>query len=144
MDYSNDSATCKTIQIPSTILIDRALAVLESITEYLKDEKKLSYHEIATILNRDDRTIWTVHHRSKKKREVREARVSSKDPKINLPSSIFRDRTLAVLEAIVEYLKETKGLTYHEIAEILNRNDRTVWTVYRRAKIKRGEHEQAN
>jgi len=34
---------------------------------YLKDEKEMSYHEIAEVLNRDDRTVWTCYNRGKKK-----------------------------------------------------------------------------
>jgi DNA-binding CsgD family transcriptional regulator len=34
---------------------------------YLKEERHLSFHEIALILNRDDRTVWTCWHRAKKK-----------------------------------------------------------------------------
>ena len=54
-----------------------------------------------------------------------------------IPSFIFKDRSVAVLESLVEYLKDVKKLSYHEIALMLNRNDRTIWTVYRRAKLKR-------
>lgn len=54
-----------------------------------------------------------------------------------IPTSVFRDRTLKVLESLVEYLKESEGLTYHQIAKLLNRDDRTIWTVYQRAKKKR-------
>ena len=56
---------------------------------------------------------------------------------INIPIYIFQDRTLSVLETIVEYLKEKLKLTYHEIAVLLNRDDRTIWTCYHRAKEKR-------
>lgn len=56
---------------------------------------------------------------------------------IEIPTFLFKDRSVAVLEALVEYLKDHKGLTYHEIALMLNRNERTIWTVYHRAKIKR-------
>lgn len=56
---------------------------------------------------------------------------------IKIPVSIFSDRSLASLEVVVEYLKEIKNLSYHEIAVLLNRNDRTIWTCYHRAKIKR-------
>ncbi len=56
------------INIPCAILNDRNVAVLEAITEYLKDVKKLTYHEIAVLLNRDDRTIWTGYYRAKRKR----------------------------------------------------------------------------
>ena len=68
----------------------------------------------------------------KSKRRLKE------DPKkVYLPSSIFKDRTLSVLEVMVEYLKEKLNLSYHEIALLLNRDDRTIWTVYQRAKKKR-------
>ncbi|MBU1850612.1 MAG: hypothetical protein KKH40_07830 [Nanoarchaeota archaeon] len=134
----------KTIQIPTYILKDRTLAVLESITEYLKEEKKHSYHEIAEILNRDDRTIWTVYYRAKQKRKnATRAVLISKTPKISLPSKIFQNRSLAVLEAAVEFLKEKKDMTYHEIASTLNRDDRTIWTVHSRTKKKRRQNERA-
>ncbi len=58
-----------TMQIPSLVLRDRRISVLEAIVEYLKDEKKLSYHEIAVMLNRDDRTIWTCYNRARSKRK---------------------------------------------------------------------------
>jgi len=58
---------------------------------------------------------------------------------ITLPSSIFRDRELSVLEAIAEYFKEEKKMRYSEIAKLLNRDDRTIWTAYNRAKEKRGQ-----
>jgi len=56
---------------------------------------------------------------------------------IIMPSSIFRDRELSVLEAIVEFFKERKKMKYSEIARLLNRDDRTIWTAYKRAKEKR-------
>lgn len=56
---------------------------------------------------------------------------------VQIPSSIFKDRTLSVLEAIVEYLKEKQNFTYHQIALLLNRDERNIWTVYSRAKKKR-------
>ncbi|MDD9952762.1 MAG: sigma-70 region 4 domain-containing protein [Candidatus Woesearchaeota archaeon] len=57
---------------------------------------------------------------------------------VNIPSFIFRDRSLAALEAIVVYLKDSQGLTYAQIARLLNRDDRTIWTTYTRAKKKGG------
>ncbi|MBW2965246.1 hypothetical protein KY363_07350, partial [Candidatus Woesearchaeota archaeon] len=53
--------------VPSSIFIDRDLAPLESITEYLKEKHGLSFHEIALLLNRDDRTVWTCYNRASKK-----------------------------------------------------------------------------
>jgi hypothetical protein len=54
--------------IPSHILRDRKLSALEAIIEYLKEVRKLNYREISTILNRDERNIWTIYNRAKKKR----------------------------------------------------------------------------
>ena len=60
----------------------------------------------------------------------------AKKGNISIPSNILTDRSVSVLEAIVKYLKEKKNLTYHEIAVLLNRDDRTIWTVYQRARKK--------
>jgi hypothetical protein len=68
---------------------------------------------------------------------VKEKKGSNSVSSVDIPSHIFRDRSVKVLEAVVEFLKEKKNLTYHEIAVLLNRDDRTIWTVYSRAKKKR-------
>ena len=41
------------------------------------------------------------------------------------------------MEAAVKYMKDFLGMTYHEIAVSLNRDDRTIWTVYNRATKKK-------
>ncbi|MFC1728656.1 hypothetical protein ACFLZ7_04320 [Nanoarchaeota archaeon] len=58
---------------------------------------------------------------------------------LEVPLSLFRDRSISVLEALSEHLKDKKGLSYHEIAVLLNRDDRTIWTCYNRAKKKRNK-----
>ena len=55
---------------------------------------------------------------------------------VPIPSAIFRDRHVAVLEAVVEYLVG-QGYTYHEIGVLLHRDERTIWTVHARVKKKR-------
>ena len=44
-----------------------SLTILESVVVYLKERWLLNYHQIALLLKRDDRTIWTVYQRAKKK-----------------------------------------------------------------------------
>ena len=58
---------------------------------------------------------------------------------VQIPSSVFRDRSASVLEVLVEYLKEKRDMSLHEIALLLNRDDRTIWTVYNRIKKKRSK-----
>ena len=74
--------------------------------------------------------------RAKKKREKAP---KQKPPKaeVFIPLSVLLDRKVSVLEVIVEFLKEKLHLSYHKIAVLTNRNDRTIWTVYNRAKKKR-------
>lgn len=55
---------------------------------------------------------------------------------ISIPVAIFDDRRLGVLECLVRYLREKTKLRNSEIAKILNRDDRTIWTVYNRVKQK--------
>jgi len=53
--------------IPIEVLQNRKLGMLQSITVYLKDEKKLEFSEIAKLLKRDNRTIWSTYHKAQKK-----------------------------------------------------------------------------
>ena len=122
--------------MPSSVFFDRDLAPLESIAEYLKEEKSLTYHEIAVLVGRDDRTIWTCYNRAKKKREAKPKPTSTIKEVKEIPLAIFKNRALAPLESITSHLKETANLSFHEIAVLLNRDDRTIWTCYNRAKKK--------
>jgi hypothetical protein len=56
-----------TNSIPLEILKNRKLGMLESVTVFLKDKKKLTYSQIAKLLNRDDRTIWSSYSKAKNK-----------------------------------------------------------------------------
>ncbi len=53
--------------IPLEILNDRKLGMLESVSVYLKEQKEMTYSQIAKLLNRDDRTIWASYNKAKKK-----------------------------------------------------------------------------
>lgn len=60
-------ASDTTILIPYTTFADRKFAVLESLVAYLKDEQKLSFVKISTLLNKKYSTVRTVYVRYKKK-----------------------------------------------------------------------------
>lgn len=53
--------------IPIEVLQDRNLGLLQSVTVYLKDKRNLTFHDIAKLLKRDDRTIWSTYNKAKKK-----------------------------------------------------------------------------
>ena len=120
--------------IPISIFDNKELSCLEAIIKYLKEEFKSRYHEIALALNRDDRTVWSAYHNALQKRKEK---LPVKEPKFFIPVSILTDRKLSVLESIVSYLKDNFNLRYSEIAFLLNRDERNIWTVYSRYKKKK-------
>jgi len=118
----------KAIEIPVGIF-NKKLSSLETIVKYLKENLDLKYSEIAKLLNRNDRTIWTTYSNSRKKFSKKFA---VKGNKYFIPALIISNRSLSVLESIVSYLKDTFNLKYSQIALLLCRDQRTIWTAYNR------------
>ena len=120
------------VEIPSCIFNNK-LSSLESVVKYLKENLDLKYSEIAKLLNRDDRTIWATYSNSRKKFAKRFA---VENNKYFIPALIISNRSLSVLESIVYYLKDDCNLKYSQIALLLCRDQRTIWTVYNRRRKK--------
>lgn len=123
-----EKKVAKEILIPVSVF-ENDLSALEAVCKYLKEELELSHNKIASLLNRNHRTIWTTYNNAigklKEKLIVKETRYF-------VPASVFADRKLSVLEAIVSYLRERYKLRYSDIALLLNRDERNVWSVYSR------------
>jgi DNA-directed RNA polymerase specialized sigma24 family protein len=117
------------IIIPVTIFSSR-LTALESVVKFLREEKGSSFHEIGILLGRNERNIWHAYHHGYSKQKKSLPHI---DTRYSVPVSIFKDAKLSALESLVFYLKNTYSLSYHEIAVLIQRDDRTVWTVYQRA-----------
>ena len=120
--------------IPISIFDNKELSALETIVKYLKENLNYNYVKISKLLSRDQRTIWATYKNSIKKRK---GKLIVKESKYIIPISIFSDRNFAVLELICEYLHDNYNLRYSEIAILLNRDQRTIWTSYQRIKNKR-------
>jgi len=119
------------IGIPLDIF-KQEIGAAESLTKYLKENKELRLNEIAKLLNRDQRTIGTNYRNSIKKKKEK---IELRGKQINIPIETFFDRRLSISESLVYYLKE-KGLKNSEIAQLLEKDSRNVWTLYSRAKNK--------
>lgn len=118
------------IILPVSVFDNDYLSALEAIVKYLHENKELRLVDIARLLNRDQRAIGVTYRFARKKMKERlKAPVS----KYSVPLSVIADKRFSVLESIVYYLKKTYSLSYHEIAVLLRRDDRTIWTVYQRA-----------
>jgi len=121
------------LYLPSSIL-NKKLTVLESVVKYLKENESLTLSSIGELLNRDQRNIWHALDNSKKKHP---AKLSIKSESLLIPINIFSHPKFSALESVVVHMKEKLGLNYHEIALIIKRDDRTIWTVYNNIRKKR-------
>ena len=134
LSFIEEKKVAKEVLIPVSVFSTEELSALESVCKYLKEDLEFSYNKIALLLNRNHRTIWTTYNNAigklKDKLVVKESRYF-------VPASVFADRKLSVLEAIVSYLRERYKLRYSEIAVLLNRDERNVWSVYQRKLRKR-------
>jgi len=120
--------------IPFGIFAQKKLSSLEAIVKYLKEVQGLQLVQIASLLGRDSSTIWSTYGNASKKML---APFSSVADDVVIPASLIADRTLSVLEHIVFFAKNL-GYSNHEIAIMLQLDDRTIWSVLHRAKKKRG------
>jgi DNA-directed RNA polymerase specialized sigma24 family protein len=117
--------------IPCTIFTEK-LSPLETAVKYLKENLRFDYSKIAELMGRDRKTIWQAYKNAAKKH----LRIFAADEtEFRIPVSMFKSK-LSVLEAAVVYLKEHFKLSYHNIGDLLHRNERTIWTVYSRAQKK--------
>ena len=121
------------IKVPLSIF--SKLSPLEAVVKYLKENLGLRFHEIASKLNRDSRSIWRTYHQAKSKSEVS---FKLKKDETFIPISIFKNRDLSSLENLVVYLKINLNVSVKEIGLLINKNLSTIWTAYNRSKKKRG------
>ena len=117
-----------TVSIPITIFT-KELGSTEAIVKYLKENMKLRYSQIAKLLNRNERTVWTVYNKAIKKKKE-ELKVSNTE--VFVPTSIFESRKLTILEAMIVFLRDN-GMRNIDIARALERDPRNTHDVYNKA-----------
>jgi len=120
------------IFIPVSVFNEK-ISALETVSKYLHENLNIPFKKIAEMMNRNDKTIWQAYRFAKVKHPQK---LKTQDTKYIIPISVFTDRRLSNLEAIVYHIKESYDLKFSEIAPLLKRDQRTIWTVYMRAKKK--------
>jgi len=122
--------------LSTSIFHDRRLSFLECIIVYLKEVQRLRYADIARLTNRDRRNIFSLYQRACKKLGKKPFVVDEKPSIFYIPISVVQDRSLSIMEVVVEHLSSI-GLKNSEIAELLARSPKTIHTVHARVKAKR-------
>jgi nucleoside-triphosphatase THEP1 len=127
---NKETETKSEISIPLSVFSTQ-LGALEAISLYLRDKKLLKFNEIAEILQRNERTIWTAHQKAKQKN----IEIVEESSEI-VPVQILSNNNLTIFESLIKYLKETKEMRFSEISQALSRDQRNIWTVYNRTNQK--------
>ena len=122
----------ESILIPIEILKTK-LGPLESIVKYLREEKGLDFNQISVLLNRDITTIATSYNNALNKKKEK---FTIKKSEFSIPIEILKNRKLSILENTTKYFYERLNLGLNEIASILKRDNKTIWTFYYRVKKK--------
>lgn len=124
----------KTPSVPASLFSNRKLGTLEVTVKYLKENLSFNYSQIAKLINRDDRTVWTAYQNAAKKQKEK---FLVRKEEYNVPCQAFWEREKGPLESVVIYLKDEMKLSFKDISAMLNRNYRTVWLSYKNGKEKK-------
>ncbi len=131
--YDSMSANEGQTSIPLNVF-SKELSSLETIVKFLKENKLLSNKKIAKLTNRSEKTISQAYTSAVKKHHEK---LIDSFSQFSFPVDILESRNLSVLENIVVYLKSNYDINFSAIGKLLHRNQRTIWTIYQRAKKKR-------
>ena len=98
--------------IPLSIF-SNSLDPAEALYKFLRENEKLSFQQIASELQRDQKSIWATYQRSVKKKKQS---FLIQEEKYFLPLSIFKKRKYSLLESVVFYLNFANHLSNKQIA----------------------------
>ena len=124
----------KGLLIPVSVFNER-LSVFESVCKYLKEDCGLKNKAISELLGKGAKSIWQAYDNASNKSPSR----LIVDEKKGLIPVVVLKKKKSLLTSLVVYFKEELNLSYHDIALLLKRDDRTIWTVYNRSKKKGGK-----
>jgi hypothetical protein len=118
-------------EVPVSIFTNK-LTVLESLVKFFVEVKGEPLCKVGLRLNRSEKQLWHTYNNAKKKFSGALPIKSS----VYVPESVFTDRRVSPTEGLVVFLREIAKMKFSEISFLLNRNEKTVWTSYSRAKKK--------
>jgi len=123
------------ISVPLSIFGTNNLGALEILVKYMKEELNLSIKQITKLLNKNYNTVWNTYNKSITKHKER---LSYDSSSVKIPISIFSEKILGPLESLVVYMKEILDMKNSEIARLLQKSQKTIWSTYDKAKKKHG------
>ncbi len=116
-------------KLPVSIFNDK-LSPLETVVKFLRENMDKSFKEIAGLLDKEVSSCWLAYRNSKRKYP---RSYSYSYSKYDIPFDALKSGS-SLLGAIVVFIKDNFEISYHDIGELLHRNEKTIWTVYNRTK----------
>lgn len=138
---TQDSFTADTVRqhlqgehtmLPITIFSNDKLSPLETIVKFLREEERITNSKVAELLGRSPAAVWITYRNAGKKMP---GRLSAGKTGVFISTELLASGRLSVLETIAHHLHDS-GMAYNKIAALLNRDERTIWTVCYRARRK--------
>ncbi|MDO8643051.1 MAG: hypothetical protein Q7R76_05750 [Candidatus Woesearchaeota archaeon] len=110
----------------------KKLSPSEAVCKFLKENRNKSFHEIAVLLQRDDRSVWTSYTRAVHKQK---SLFIISQPSPTIPLSVLANRQFSFLESVILHLAQT--MKPMAIARLLHRSAPIIYTVLSRARQKK-------
>ncbi len=123
------------ISVPLPVFSSGAPPV-EALCGYLSHSKGLSHKEIAQLLGRNEKSIWSIVKKSKQKKTVFKNNLKHSE-KHFLPLSIIQNHSHTLLENIIIYLRTTYKLKNPQIAKLLHKSPNSIAVLAKRARKKK-------
>ena len=105
------------------------LSGLETISVYMKEDVGMRFADIAKEINRSAVTVRLSYRNAKAKHK---GRLDVSDAEIRIPVALLKDRKKTALQHVVAYLKDRHKISFKEIALLMDRDYKTIWTAYSR------------
>ncbi len=120
-----------TTSFPPTIF-SRKLSPLEAVTKYLHEAIDMDFKAISFQISRSPQALKRAYNNALDKQPTP---FKPEQHRHMVPISALK-ANLSILEAVVAYLIDKHSLRYADVAQLLKRDARTVWTVYQRSQEK--------
>ena len=119
------------IYVPSCIF-SKELSSFESIVKFLKENYGLSFVEISKLMDKKKQSVWRAYKLASSKQK---GSLNVTNLYYPVPITEF-EKGNTILESLVLFFKEKYHLTNAQISALLQRDDRTIYTVIARNRRK--------
>lgn len=121
--------------IPLSIFSNK-LYPAEALCKHLRETEQLSFKDIALLLQRSEKSVWSTYQRASLKMKPR---FTKRQENYSLPIAIFQNRSYSFLESVIFYMNRVHRLKTKNIAALLGKSPNSMAVLLKRAREKNGK-----